>query len=123
MKLLRILGVVGALALPALTPAAMTGESIRVHVPFSFVAAGREFPAGNYTIQSGENGVLYIQGAGKTVITMSVPSATSRPGTVPNLQFTRSGQKAYLVGVQNQEVIRSIPLHLSGERTLAVLSH
>ena len=122
MKIFKTLGVLSALALSSLAPAAMIGDYIAVRVPFSFVAAGREFPAGHYRIQNGENGTIYIQGAGKSVITMSIPSGVARPDAVPNLQFTRAGDKEYLTGVQSQETVRSIPLHVADDRKI-VLAH
>ncbi|MBV9155237.1 MAG: hypothetical protein JO097_03190 [Acidobacteriaceae bacterium] len=120
MKLFRTLGVVSALALSTLASASASGESILVHVPFSFVAAGRDFPAGDYRIQNGDNGTIYIQGAGRSVITMSIPSGVARPDAVPNLQFARAGSKQYLVGVQSQLMVRSIPLPASEERKLTL---
>jgi len=120
MKIFRSLTVLGALALPAVSLAAMAWGSIAVHVPFSFVAAGCEFPSGDYRVENNGNGVLYIQGAGKSVITLSIPSGVTRPDDVPNLQFTRAGGRVYLTGVQTQQTLHSIPLHVGNERKITL---
>jgi hypothetical protein len=47
---------------------AQSGESVRVHVPFSFMAAGRELPAGDYVFeQSGQGGSWLIHGQASSV--------------------------------------------------------
>lgn len=120
MKLTKKLGVMGALALASLAPAATSGQTLNVHVPFSFVAAGREFPAGDYRVYSNGNGTIYLQGGSTSVITLSVPAGVAKPGSSPNLQFSRAGQKEYLVGVQDDTLNRSIPLHTEQTRTLAL---
>ena len=110
MKLFQALLVVGSAALPALLPAASTSDSLFVHVPFQFVAAGQSFPAGDYRVQSADNGVVLIQGNGKAAATISVPGAMPKAGAPTGLKFSSDGQREHLVGVQIEGLaLRSIP--------------
>ena len=121
MKFLKTLGVMSALALSALAPFAMNGESLFVHVPFSFVAAGREFPAGDYRVDDNGNGMISVCGSGHTVITLSMPAGHSKPGSAPGLQFISNSQKRYLVGVQGADIIRAIAVPGEDERKLSLI--
>jgi hypothetical protein len=100
MKLFQALLVVGSAALPALLSAASPYDSLYVHVPFKFIAAGQNFPAGDYRVQSAENGVVLIQGSGRAAATISVPGAMPKAGTTTGLKFSSDGQREHLVGVQ-----------------------
>ncbi len=121
MKILKALGVMSALALSTLPPAAAAGE-LFVRVPFSFHAAGRRFPAGDYRVADNGNGVIYLQGGGKAIITLSIPSDEAKSGAVPALRFTTDGPDEYLSGVQTDGGIRAIPVHHIVGRELT-LSH
>ncbi len=120
MKIFKALTLTSALALTSISPLALKGESLYVHVPFSFVAAGTELPAGDYRVADTGNGTICVQGVGKTVITMTVPYAMSKPGAVPNLRFVSDGHREHLVGVQSEEQIRSLPWHPQEERKLTL---
>lgn len=120
MKLFNTLGAAGLLAFAAVSPAAIA-DSMRVHVPFAFVVAGQDFAPGDYLVRQTDSGIVSLQGAGKAALTLSFP-ASSVPGNAPGLRFARSDQKAYLVGVQGEELSRSIPYHASVQRKLT-LSH
>ncbi|MFL6446089.1 MAG: hypothetical protein ACJ746_00035 [Bryobacteraceae bacterium] len=100
MKLFNALFVVGSAALPALLSAASPSDSLYVHVPFDFVAAGQSFSPGDYRIDRGENGVVLIQGNGKAAATMSIPGSMAKPGAATGLKFSSDGQREHLVGVQ-----------------------
>jgi len=119
MKTFKTLGVLGALALSALAPAAMTGESLYIHVPFAFVAAGHEFPAGDYRVVDNGEGTITVGGSGHSVITLTIPEGAAKPGTTPGLQFTTEGNRHYLVGVQTDAGVRSLPLR-SDEHKIAL---
>ena len=118
MKLIHALGAIGALVFAAASPAAIA-DSMRVHVPFAFVVAGQEFAPGDYIVRQSESGIVSVQGAGKAALTISYPAATA-PGKAPGLRFTKTEQKAYLVGVQGEELSRSIPVHTYGQRKLTL---
>lgn len=90
-------------------PAATPNNSLYVHVPFEFVAAGQSFSPGDYHIQRGDNGLIIIQGNGKAAATISVPGASTKPGAPTGLTFSSDGQREHLVSVQVEgEAIRSI---------------
>ena len=71
MKMSKLL-TAGVLFVLALAPMrAQSNGFLRVQIPFSFVAAGKELPAGDYTIQqTSESGIMIIHGAseGRTVL-------------------------------------------------------
>lgn len=102
MKLFQALLVAGFAAFPALLPAASSYDSLFVHVPFEFVAAGQSFPAGDYRVQSADNGIILIQGNGKAAAAISIPGPLSTAGTTTGLKFSSDGQREHLVGVQIQ---------------------
>jgi hypothetical protein len=110
--------VVSALAFSTLASAAMSGESLRVHVPFSFVVGGQEFTAGEYQVVQSDSGIILVQGEGKAAMAMSIPAGLPKPGSSPNLRFTSSDQKEYLVGVEGETASRAIPLHVYEQRKL-----
>jgi hypothetical protein len=122
MKLFKLMGVIGAFAFSTLASAGMSGESLRVHVPFSFVLAGQEFTAGEYQVLQNDSGIILVQGEGKAAMAMSVPAGLVKSGTAPNLRFTNNDQKEYLVGVQGELTSRAIPLRAYEQRKLT-LSH
>ena len=110
MKLFQALLVVGSAALPALLSAASPSDSLYVHVPFEFVAAGQSFSPGDYHIQRADNGVILIQGNGKAAAAISVPGSMAKPGAATGLKFSSDGQREHLVGVQVEgEATRNIP--------------
>jgi hypothetical protein len=112
MKLFQTLFVVGCAAMPALLSAASTYDSIYVHVPFAFVAAGQSFSAGDYRVQRSDSGLILIQGNGKAAATISVPGSLAKPGAATSLQFSSDGERQHLVGVQ-----------VEGEATRTLVSH
>jgi hypothetical protein len=126
MKLFKTFGMTGVLALAGLTlsslaQAGTVTDSMRVHVPFAFVVAGQQFAAGDYTVQQTDSGIVWVRGGGKAALTLSFPAATV-PGRAPGLRFAKSEEKAYLVGVQGQELGRSIPMHTYEQRKLTITS-
>jgi len=123
MKLFQALLVVGSAALPALVSAASPYDSLYVHVPFEFVAAGQSFSPGDYHVQRGENGVILIQGNGKAAATISVPGSMAKPGAATGLKFSSDGQREHLVSVQVEgEAARTIPSHLEISKKVVLSS-
>lgn len=119
MKMFKMIGAVGAIALCA--GASATAASLKAHVPFSFVVAGQNFSAGDYNVQENNNGMILVRGTGHGAMVLSVPSEAVKPGAPASLRFTRSQDREYLVGVKVEgEVGRSIPLRSSEERKLTL---
>jgi hypothetical protein len=109
MKLFQALFVIGSAALPALLPAASPYDSLYVHVPFEFVAAGQSFSPGDYRIHRADNGLILIQGNGKAAAAISVPGSLAKPGVPTGVTFSSDGQRRHLVSVQVEgEATRSI---------------
>lgn len=122
MKLFQAVLTVGCAVLPACAFAASPSDSMNVHVPFQFVAAGQTFPAGEYRVQRSENGLILIQGNGRAAATISVPGALAKPGASTGLRFTSDGTREHLVGVQVEgEATRSLPMHIEDSKK-AILS-
>ncbi|MGA2598351.1 MAG: hypothetical protein ABSH09_15335 [Bryobacteraceae bacterium] len=68
MTLSKIFTTSAILALSLVSGHAQSGETVHVRIPFSFIAAGRELPAGDYVFeQSGEGGSWLIHGQGSSV--------------------------------------------------------
>jgi hypothetical protein len=111
------LGIAGA-ALPA-----SASQVLHVKVPFPFVLAGQEFSAGQYKVDQSDSGLIIVQGEGRAVAVLSLPSdAAKRPDTSA-LHFLTSESREYLVGVQVEgEGVRAIPRIASQERRLTVAS-
>jgi hypothetical protein len=111
------LGIAGA-ALPA-----SASQVLRVKVPFSFVLAGQEFSAGQYRVDQSDNGLIIVQGEGRAVAVLSIPSDLAKPSDTSSLRFSKSESRAYLVGVQVEgEGTRAIPRTGYQERKLTVAS-
>ncbi|MBV9759188.1 MAG: hypothetical protein JO340_01375 [Acidobacteriaceae bacterium] len=119
MKLFHTLGAIGLLAFAAVSPAAVIADSMRVHVPFAFVLAGQDFAPGDYVVQETDSGIVTVQGSGKAALALSFPLA-SAPGIAPGLRFARSDRKAYLVGIQRDEMSRAIPYRAPVQHRLTI---
>ena len=112
MKIAKNLMALGVLALPTFLSAASTVQAIRVHVPFAFVIAGKEFKPGDYIVQADDNGIVSVLGGGKGVLALSVPANSGRSSAAPGLIFTKKDQREYLIGVQSDSTngSRAIPV-------------
>jgi hypothetical protein len=89
----------GVLFMLALAPMrAQSNGFLRVQIPFSFVAAGKELPAGEYTIQqTSESGIVIIHGVseGRTVALHTMFVWSSRLEE-PGAKFTTVAGQKYL---------------------------
>jgi hypothetical protein len=88
------LGLMGAMA------SAVHAESFSAEVPFAFEAAGKNFPAGVYTVEPVSGGVIMIHNAstGETAAMMASP-ATLMEIPKPAMVFDKSADLAALSGV------------------------
>ena len=119
-KICKFVGLLGALALgTTIASAASAADSIHANVPFSFVLAGKVFPAGKYTVTQTDTGVIVVQGQGTAAIALSVPADVMN-ARVPGLRFTNNNGHEYLVSVESYSSARTVPVPET--RTLA-LSH
>ena len=107
-NLVQFVAVAGVLLGGGVTASA--AERLRVNVPFAFVLAGLEFQAGQYTVNSSDNGVLMVQGAGHGAAVLTIPAEQSKSGAGTALRFTTDGHEYRLVGLQVEgEVSRTVP--------------
>jgi hypothetical protein len=103
--------------------AASAAEHLTVNVPFSFVVAGLEFQAGQYSIDEASNGVLTVIGGGHGAAVLTTPTEFTRAGAATALRFTSDGREYHLVGVQVEgEMSRSVNATTPQERKLSMAS-
>ena len=122
-NLLKFTGLLGALALgTTFASAAPGGDPMHVDIPFSFVVAGKVFPAGQYTVQETDSGIILVRGQGAAAMALSLPGNALKSGSLPAVQFTSNNGREYLAAVQDQISARTVPLHPIETRTLT-LSH
>ena len=102
MKLLNLVtpGVFIALAL---APAhAEDNNGIRIHVPFSFIAAGKAMPAGDYVVQEvNDSGLLMVHGRGESnSVALLTRSADAKAKDLPGAKFISIDGQKYLDQVE-----------------------
>ena len=70
----HIAGLFGfALLLAAASAHAQITQTVRVQVPFSFVAAGENMPAANYSVKiTKDTGLIILSSPGRSVIALSI---------------------------------------------------
>jgi hypothetical protein len=121
MKLFRILGLLGAVVLgTTITVAAPANDSLHVNVPFSFVLAGQLFPAGVYSIQESNAGVLMVQGEGKAALALTIPANTMKAGAIPAIHFAPANGREYLVSVDDNNINHAVSSRSLETRTLTL---
>ena len=73
-------------------------DTVRVHIPFSFVLGQSAMPAGDYTVQRDDiNSTITVQGRSSviTAVMMTTPVGPARGKGTPKLTFKRvNGQPA-----------------------------
>jgi hypothetical protein len=111
----------GALALgTTVACAASSAESIHVNIPFAFVLAGKVFPAGEYTVQETDTGMILVQGSGLSAVALTVPASPMKEGSTPALHFTASNGHEYLVAVDSESMRRTVPMRSLETHALSV---
>lgn len=117
----KVLGLVGALAFgTTLVSAASAEDTMRVNVPFTFVAAGKVFPAGQYTVQQTDSGLILIQGQRVAAAALGFPNAPAKAGSASALHFKATDGQEYLITVDSDSGSRTLPLHVLETRTLTL---
>ena len=110
MKMFQTLSSISVLALAGLASGATTSHYLRVNVPFSFIAAGQQFSAGEYNVSETDSGVLMLQGAGKAAAIITSPEALPKAGQPSSLRFTTHSSGRYLSSVEVEgEGTRAVP--------------
>jgi hypothetical protein len=107
--------ILSALSLAATSLVAQSQSSIKITVPFSFMASGKTLPAGEYDVQTQRPNLVSIRSKkdSKTGLMVLAHSALSpEMYGVPALRFNRYGDRYFLSQVwtgtdQGQELARS----------------
>jgi hypothetical protein len=93
------------LALAALATHPVMAQS-RLNVPFSFVAAGKIYPAGAYTVTRDRNfGTVVLHGENGGVSSLANPSGDAKDNTKISLKFDRIGRFYYLRTMQAGQLV------------------
>lgn len=83
---------------------AQTGNSLRVTVPFDFIASGQKMPAGDYLVEeSGQSGTLILHAinAKQSAIVIGEPASLRVRDHAPSLRFERHNGEIHLVRVND----------------------
>lgn len=112
------------LALTALMTAsafAQTGVRMTVHVPFDFVVAGKQMPAGDYSVRrvtkDSENALVIQSEDGRRTATVFTNAAQREPQRA-ELRFRQHGESYFLaeVSIPGTAGVREIPRSKSEEK-------
>ena len=93
---------------------AQSGRRLTVHVPFDFVVAGRQMPAGDYSVRrvskNSENALLIQSADGRKVATVFTNSSR-REANRAELSFRQHGETYFLseVSIPGTAGVREIP--------------
>jgi hypothetical protein len=97
MKTLKQVLVVAALLVTFAALAQSRTQYLHIHVPFPFVFAGHEFPAGTYDVGKDDSGLITVRQKQEAAAALSFPS--NEGGRNSGLLFEVRDQKEYLVGL------------------------
>jgi len=91
-------------AMLAITPARAQSQ-FTVNVPFDFVVGDHSLKAGDYTIETSQNGVLSLSAYGQTsMFALGQPAGRlATRASVPYLVFTKYGNEAFLTKVVSSD--------------------
>src|SRR5258708_15701191 len=98
MKLFKLLALSVFTALALAPVHAESNSSIRINVPFPFIAGGKALPAGEYIVQkTSDSGLLVVYGRGEDhSVALMTRSAEARPTDEPGARFTSIDGQKYL---------------------------
>jgi len=95
-----------ALAAAALAINTAKAEATKVDVPFSFTAAGKSLPAGEYTVERDHLGsFLKLQAKDSPLCILAVASPTATDGKKVSLKFDNLGNTHVLQSIQYGNLI------------------
>jgi hypothetical protein len=105
---------------------AQTGRRMTVHVPFDFVVAGKQMPAGDYSVRrvtkDSESALLIQSGDGRRAATVFTNAAQREAGRA-ELRFRQHGESYFLseVSIPGTAGVREVPRSKSEERRVREL--
>jgi hypothetical protein len=98
----------------AATAYAQTGRGVRVHVPFDFVVAGKQMPAGDYSVRrisrDSETALIIQSKDGRSAATVITNSSQREPKRA-ELSFRQYGDSYFLaeVSIPGTAGVREVP--------------
>ena len=105
---------------------AQSGRRMTVHVPFDFVVAGRQMPAGDYSVRrvskDSEN-ALFIQSADGRSVAAVFTNSSRREAERAELSFRQHGESYFLaeVSIPGTAGVREVPPSKSEEKRVREL--
>ena len=125
----QIMSALAGFALTAVMAAsayAQTGRRVKVHVPFDFVVAGKQMPAGDYSVRrvsKDSESVLLIQSADGRRTATVLTNSTRREVSRAELSFRQHGESYFLaeVSIPGTAGVREIPRSKSEEKRVREL--
>src|ERR1700734_3567820 len=93
------------LALAALATQSAMAQA-RLNVPFKFIAAGKSFPAGTYTVMGDRAiGAVVLHGDNGTLTKLANPSGNAKDNQMVSLKFDHVGRTYYLRTMQMGQLV------------------
>ena len=105
---------------------AQAGRRVRVHVPFDFVVAGKQMPAGDYSVRrlskDSENALLIQSEDGRSAATVFTNSSR-HDAERAQLSFRQRGESYFLaeVSIPGTAGVRDVPRSKSEEKRVREL--
>lgn len=105
---------------------AQSGRRMTVHVPFDFVVAGKQMPAGDYSVRrvskDSENALVIQSADGRRAATVFT-NASQREASRAELRFRQHGESYFLaeVSIPGTAGVREVPRSKSEERRVREL--
>lgn len=105
---------------------AQSGRRMTVHVPFDFVVAGKQMPAGDYSVRrvskDSENALVIQSADGRKVATVFTNSSR-REASRAELSFRQHGESYFLaeVSIPGTACVREVPRSKSEEKRVREL--
>ena len=113
----KTLSIVGLLSAAGIASASGVASTFRVNVPFAFTVGSEQLPAGAYTVEERDSGVVLVTGNGQGALLLTVPSEKANASLNTGLVF----QAGHLAAIQTDGgATRAVPMHVTPERTLAM---
>jgi hypothetical protein len=94
-------------------------NELKVNVPFNYIANGRQYPAGTYSIGLAHTSVVRITDASQSKVMLVNPAEASEPATTSKLVFHCYGNSCFLSEIWVAGRTRGVELNQSkAERQL-----
>jgi len=121
-----LLGFAILTVLAASVYAQTAGRRIKVHVPFDFVVAGKQLPAGDYSVRrlskDSETALLVQSEDGRSVVAVLTQSGAREPQRA-ELRFRQHGESYFLaeISIPGATGVREIPRSKNEEKRVREL--